>query len=441
MKPNRRDFIKTTILAGASLPFFNIGRAQGSASQVIRHASIGAWGQAGRDIGNMIAQGVELTAVAEVDDAQLALLQKAHPNQRFKAYKDWRELLDKEHKNLDSINVSVPDHMHAPVGLTAMQLGLHVYGQKPLTQTVHEARQMTQMAKDTGVVTQMGVQFTTTHYERMTVQMVQDGVVGKIKEAYVFSYKTWGDPEPLPPKTDPIPAGLEWDLWCGVAAERPYIHKYYHPIQWRRRLDFGTGTLGDMGCHIYSPMYRALGVGAPIWVKSIGGQPNQTNWAINEKVVYLFPGSQYTAADTIKVEWTDGENRVPPEYLKMFGDKMPEQGCIFVGTDGVLLQGHQALPVAYPRENYQGYHYPRLEPRDHYSDFIKAVQGEPVTPLANFIDFGGPLTEAILLGSIATRFPNETLHWDATNMQFKNNPKATQYLRKDYRKGWEIAGA
>ena len=440
MKPNRRDFIKTTMLAGASLPLFNIGRAQGSAHNMIRHGSIGAGGQAGRDINNLLAQGVDLVAVAEVDDAQLAMLQKAHPNQKFKVYKDWRELLEKEHRNLDSINVSVPDHMHAPVGLTAMQLGLHVYGQKPLTHTVHEARQMTQMAKETGVVTQLGVQFTTTQHERMTVQMVQDGVVGKIKEAYVFSHKTWGDPEPLPDQTDPIPAGLEWDLWCGVAAERRYIHKYYHPRQWRRRLEFGTGTLGDMGCHIYSPMYRALGVSAPLSVKSVGGQPNQTNWAINEKVVYLFPGSQYTAEDTIKVEWTDGENRVPPEYLKMFGEKMPEQGCIFVGTDGVLLQGHQTLPVAYPRENYQGYRYPRLAPRDHYSDFLKAVQGEPVTPLANFIDFGGPLTEAILLGGIATRFPQEMLHWDTTKMQFDNNPEATRYLRKDYRKGWEIAG-
>ena len=440
MKPNRRDFIKTTVLAGASLPLFNIGRAQSPPNSVIRHASFGAAGQARRDIGNMVGNGAQLVAVAEVDDAQLALLQKAHPDQPFKVYKDWRELLDKEHRNLDTVNVSVPDHMHAPIGLTAMRHGLHVYGQKPLTHTVHEARQMTKTAQETGVVTQMGVQFTTTQYERMTVQMVQDGVVGKIKEAYVFSHKTWGDPDPLPARTDPVPAGLEWDLWCGVAAARPYIDKYYHPKQWRKRLDFGTGTLGDMGCHIYSPMYRALGVGAPIWVKSVGGTANETNWAVNEKVVYLFPGSKYTADETIKVEWCDGEHRVPQEYLAMFGDKMPQQGCVFVGTEGVLLQGHQALPVAYPRENHQDYRYPKLPPRDHYTDFLKAVQGEKVTPLANFIDFGGPLTEAILLGSIATRFPQETLRWNTEKLQFENNPEANQYLRKDYRKGWEVAG-
>lgn len=388
----------------------------------------------------MVGSGVHLVAVAEVDDAQIAVLKKRQPDLKFKVYQDWRELLDKEHRNLDSVNVSVPDHMHAPIGMTAMQHGLHVYGQKPLTQTVHEARRMTETAKESGVVTQMGVQFTTTQYERMTVQMVQDGVVGKIKEAYVFSHKTWGDPDPLPAMTDPVPAGLDWDLWCGVAAERPYLDKYYHPKQWRKRLDFGTGTLGDMGCHIYSPMYRALGVGAPISVKSVGGMPNQTNWAVNEKVVYLFPGSKYTANDTIKVEWCDGDHRVPAEYLEMFGEKMPPQGCLFVGTEGVLLQGHQTLPVAYPRDKHQDYRYPKLSPRDHYTDFLKAVSGEKVTPLANFIDFGGPLTEAILLGSIATRFPQETLYWDAKKLQFKNQPQADRHLRKKYRKGWDVAG-
>lgn len=440
MKRSRRDFVKTAALAGASLPLFNIARAATPASSVIRHASFGAAGQASRDISNMIRQGVQLVAVADVDDAQVAVLKKEHPDQNFRVYKDWRVLLDKEHKNLDTVSVSVPDHMHAAIGVTAMEHGLHIYGQKPLSQTVHESRQMTEIAKKTGVVTQMGVQFTSSLYERMTVQMVQDGVVGKIKEAYVFSHKTWGDPDPLPNREDPIPAGLEWDFWCGVAAKRPYLDNYYHRNQWRRRLDFGTGTLGDMGCHIYSPMYRALQIGAPISITSVGGKPNATNWAVDEKVVYLFPGSQYTAADTIKVEWCDGSQRVPKEYLEMFGEKMPQQGCIFVGTEGILLQGHQELPIPYPLENYKEYRYPRLEPRDHYADFIKAVKGEKVTPLANFIDFAGPLTEAILLGCIATHFPHETLNWNADKLRFSNSSEANQLIRRKYRRGWRVAG-
>ncbi len=440
MQKSRREFVKTAMVAGVSLPLFNIGRAGPSANSVIRHASFGAAGQAGRDIRNMLLNGVQLAAVAEVDDAHVAKLQKEHPDVKFKVYKDWRKLLDKEHKNLDSVNVSVPDHMHGSIGITAMKHGLNIYGQKPLSQTVYESRRMAEVAKETGVVTQMGVQFTSSLYERMTVQMVQDGVIGKIKEAYVFSHKTWGDPDPLPSVTHPVPAGLDWNGWCGVAAKRPFIDKYYHPREWRKRLDFGTGTLGDMGCHIYSPMYRALQVGAPIWVKSVGGSPNQSNWAVNEKMIYMFPGSKFTAGDTIKVEWCDGAHRPPQEYLEMFGEKMPQQGCIFVGTKGVLLQGHQELPIPYPRENYTGYRYPKLEVRDHYTDYIKAVKGEKVKPLADFINFAGPLTEAILLGSIASRFPEKTLHWDAEKLEFSNNKKANQFIRRTHRKGWEVDG-
>ena len=441
MKVNRREFVKSTVIAGVTLPLFNIGRAGPSANSVIRHASFGAQGQANRDIQSLVQNGVQLVAVAEVDDAQVASLRKRQPDlPDFKVYKDWRELLDKEHKNLDTVNVSVPDHMHASIGITAMQHGLHIYGQKPLSQTVYESRRMAEVAGETGVVTQMGVQFTSSMYERMTVQMVQEGVVGKIKEAYVFSHKTWGDPDPLPARTDPVPDGLAWDLWCGLADKRPYIDKYYHPKQWRKRLDFGTGTLGDMGCHIYSPMYRALELDPPIWVKSVGGKPNATNWAINEKMIYQFPGNQYTAGDTIKVEWCDGAHRPPQEYLDMFGDKMPEQGCIFVGTRGILLQGHQELPIPYPRDNYKDYRYPKLEPRDHYTDFIKAVKGENVKPLADFISFAGPLTEAILLGGIASRFPETTLRWDAGKLEFTNNVQANQYIRRPHRKGWEVAG-
>jgi len=178
----------------------------------------------------------------------------------------------------------------------------------------------------------------------------------------------------------------------------------------------------------------------PNWVKSVGGTPNAMNWAVDEKMIYEFPGNKYTAGDTIKVEWCDGSHRPPKEYLDMFGEKMPDQGCIFVGTDGVLLQGHQELPVPYPRGNYTGYRYPKLEPRDHYTDFIKAVKGEKIKPLADFIDFAGPLTEAILLGGIASRFPEETLRWDAAKLEFTNNKKANQFVHRKYRKGWEVKG-
>jgi predicted dehydrogenase len=449
---NRRSFIRTAAAAGASVPLFNIGVAGASPNGKINHASFGSAGMAYRDANRLaLNEHLNLVAVADVDESQLPMLLKEHPDVRV--YKDWRVLLEKEHKNLDSVNVSTPDHMHAPIGVTAMNLGLHVYGQKPLAHNLYETRRMAEIAKEKGVVTQMGIQLSSGTYERLAVRMVQDGVIGKVKEVHMFCHKTWGDPSPLPDRSDPVPATLDWDLWCGVAGERPYIGEYplsanpkgkkqfyYHSKGWRKRLDFGTGTLGDMGCHIYSPMFQALGLKAPLTVKSIGEIPNKTNWAVNEKFEYIFPGNRLVAGKTLKAVWYDGVHRPPLEIQNLFDKKIPAQGCVFIGTEGVLLVPHGELPVPYPREKFAEYRYPKFPARDHHKDFIAAIRGENVKPIADFHDYGGPLTEAVLLGSLASRFPNETLEWDVGNLCFKNNPSANAFIRREYRKGWEVEG-
>ncbi|MFD2257843.1 Gfo/Idh/MocA family protein [Luteolibacter algae] len=435
----RRKFLRNLSLATSSLPLFNIARAGVPASGRINHASFGADGMAFADLKALSANPrVNLIAVAEVDENRLGKLEKLFPDVRV--YKDWRVLLDKEHRHLDSVNVSTPDHMHAPIGLAAMRMGLHVYGQKPLAHTLKETRLMAETARENKLVTQMGTQLTSSTNERLAARMIQDGVIGKIKEVYMFSHKNWGDSKPRPDRRDPVPAGFDWDLWLGVAAERPYIQKYYHPGNWRARLDFGTGTLGDMGCHIYSLMFQALGVRAPLSVKSIGGSPDAHSWAINESFEYLFPGNNLTAGDTVKVTWTDGSLRPPAEFSEMFGDQMPDQGSIFVGTEGILLQPHTEKPVPYPLDKYRDYEYPELEPRNHYADFANAVCGEKVKLLADFHDYGGPLTETVLLGALASRFPQETLKWETEKLRFANSDNANQFITKTYREGWEIEG-
>ncbi|MEN8725832.1 MAG: Gfo/Idh/MocA family oxidoreductase [Lentimonas sp.] len=435
----RRTFIRNAALTAATIPLFNIARAGTTPSNTINHASFGASGMAFADIRSIsLHPNVNLTAVAEVDDNRLVRLKEAFPNVRV--YKDWRVLLEKEGKDLDSVNVSTPDHMHAPIGITAMQMGLHVYGQKPLGQTLYETRRMAEIAKETGVVTQMGTQLTSSTYERLTARIIQDGTIGKVKEVHMFSHKSWGDSKPRPDRTDPVPAGFDWDLWLGVAEERPFIKNHYHPGSWRARLDFGTGTLGDMGCHIYSPMFQALGVRAPISVKSMGRVPNEHNWAIDESFEYIYPGNDLTAGDTVKGTWTDGSLRPPQELLEMFGDKMPKQGSVFIGTEGILLQPHGELPVPYPREQFADYRYPKFKARNHYNDFADAILGGELKPLADFSDYGGPLTETVLLGALASQFPNETLNWDAKKLRFTNSEKANQYISKTYRKGWEVEG-
>ena len=439
MSRSRRTFIKTTALSGAALPLFNIGTAGAAPSEKLNHASFGANGMAWSDINSLTRKGnVNLVAVAEVDSNRLGKVKEAFPKARI--YKDWRILLEKEHKNLDSVNVSTPDHMHAPIAMTAMSLGLHVYGQKPLAQTLHETRRMAMAAKQTGLVTQMGVQVSSTTYERLTVRMIQDGIIGKVKEVHMFCGKSWGDPNPLPDRSDPVPENLDWDLWCGVAKKRPYISGYYHPGNWRKRLDFGTGTLGDMGCHIYSPMFHALKIGSPLAVRSVGGVPNETNWAVNEKFEYLFPGTKYTKGKTIKATWYDGAERPPQEVQDQVGGSVPSMGCVFIGTKGALLAPHMGLPKPYPLEDFVDYRYPKFPARDHYQDFIKAVRGEDIKPIADFVTCGGPLTEIVLLGALASRFPNKTLKWDAKELRFTNKTAANEFIRSDYRDGWAVKG-
>ncbi len=438
-KANRRSFLKTSACAGASLPLFNIGAAGASPNGKVNHASFGASGQAFADISRLArSEHFNLVAVAEVDDRHLGKLREVFPN--VKVYKDWRVLLEKERKNLDSVSVATPDHMHAPMAVTAMNLGLHVYGEKPLAHDLYETRRMAEIARERGLVTQMGIQLASSTYERLAVRMVQDGVVGKVKEVHIFSHKTWGDPVPRPERSDPVPAGLDWDLWCGAGPAMPYIEGYCHPGQWRKRLAYGTGTLGDMGCHIYSPMFAATGLKAPLSVKSLGGVPNRHNWAVDEKFEYLFPGNALTSGQTLKVTWYDGAQRPPQELTELFGEQMPDQGGIFVGTEGVLLAPHMALPVPYPREKFAEYRYPKLPARDHYLDFIDAVRGENVKPIADFADYAGPLTETVLLGALSSRFPNETLEWDAVHLRFKNHDAANGFIRREYRAGWEVEG-
>jgi predicted dehydrogenase len=431
---SRRAFIRTVTAAGVSLPWVSrLGAAAGK--DVLNHVSFGSSGMAEADLDALMeTKRVRLVAVADVDLSRATTLTKKFPG--FKVYQDWRQLLDKEHKNFDSANVSTPDHMHAAIGLGCLQLGKHVYGQKPLTQNVFETRQMTIQARRAKVVTQMGIQIHSNVEYRLAVKLVQDQVIGKIKEVHAWSNKKWGDLEPLPERSDPIPAGFDWDLWLGVATERPYLHGYYHPANWRKRLDFGTGTFGDMGCHIYDPVFKALGLTAPISLKSEGLAPNKHNWAINALIHYVFPATPYTDGPTVPVTWYDGDMR-PPQSIQALieGEKLPEQGSIFVGTQGVMLLPHIAMPRLFPGKKFDDYNLPQMSSLNHWKQFVDACLGEGQTT-AHF-DYAGPLTETVLLGGVATRFPNQTLQWDATHLRVTNLKAANTFIKREYRKGWK----
>ena len=436
--PSRRAFLKTMGLAAASVPFITRNLMAQSPNSTLRHACFGAGGMAWVDLTQIAnCPGVEIVAICDVDLNRTAEARKQFP--RAKIYQDWRELLDKEEKQIDSVNVSIPDHMHAPIGVSAMQLGKHVYGQKPLAHEIYEVRRMTELARKNRVVTQMGIQVHSSFYYRMAVRLLQDGEIGKVREVHSWCNKSWGDVSPRPQLSDPVPAGFDWDLWLGVCAARPFIgNQYYHPGNWRKRLDFGTGTLGDMGCHIFDPIFESLGLSAPIAVRSEGLSPNQWNWPINDTVHYTFQGTERTAAATLPVTWYDGTSRPAAEIIAQIdGEDFPPAGSIFIGTKGVLLLPHVGLPKLFPKPQFKDFKYPYVNSLKHWQQFTEACRGNGKT-LADF-SYSGPLTETILLGCIASRFPHSNLKWNAREMKF-GLAEADQFIRRNYRKGWSVQG-
>ena len=434
---NRRRFLATAA-SFAAAPAFIPNLQAASPNGKVRHASFGAGGQAWGDLNSFAnSPHFELVAIADVDTSTFDAIKAKWP--QAKCYQNWRELLEKEAGNIDSVNVSVPDHMHATMGAAVLNAGKHLYGQKPLTQNLKECRFITELAREKGLMTQMGIQISSSFTERFAVHLVQNGAVGKIKEVHTFSAKQWGDPEPLPQREDPIPASLNWDHWLAMAAARPYLSGYYHPGNWRKRRDFGTGTLGDMGCHMFSGWMRALALTSPISVKSTGPAPGKDNWAINGRVEYVFPGTAYTEGKEVKVTWTDGTNRPPQEVADLVGGKIPGEGSLYIGTEGVLLCGHMSRPIIYPLEKGKGYKFPDLAPRDHYIEFLDCVRNGGAKPSANF-DYAGPMTETVLLGCLASIFPQQTLDWDGPALKFKSFPDANQFIGRSYRPGWEIPG-
>jgi predicted dehydrogenase len=435
---DRRTFFKQTLSAGILAPAFIKDLISSPPSDLVRVASCGAAGMAYSTLDGICTHPkAKLIAVAEVDSSRLERVKRRYSEARV--YSDWRRMLDRERRNVDAVCVGTPDHMHAPMAMLAMNAGLHVYVQKPLTHNIFEARRLARTARRKRLVSQMGIQCHSMAEYKTAVKVIQDGAIGKVREVHAWSNKKWGDPDPLPDRSDPIPPSLDWNQWIGVAEMRPYLEGYYHPGNWRKRIDFGTATFGDMGCHIYDPVFAALQLTAPRTVRSDGPAPNKHNWPINCSIQYVFPGTPFTEGDSVPVTWYDGD-RLPPDSITalIHPVKVPGQGSIFIGTKGIMLLGHIAMPVLLPQDQFREYGMPKIDTDNHYHQFVDAVLGNGKASAA--FDYSGPLTEAVLLGPLATWFPGETLQWNAPAMKFVNSKEATAHVRRSYRKGWKIKG-
>lgn len=431
---SRRRFLQDLAVTSAAVPLAS-RVLHGQAARKVRHASFGASGMALSDIRSFSSHpAFQLVAVADADLGRTEQVKTLHPDVRV--YQDWRELLQKEADNLDSVNVSTPDHMHAPIAMAAMSLGKHVYLQKPLAVTVRETRLLAATARQRRLVTQMGIQISSHPTQLATEAMIRSGVIGKVREVHTFCDKTWGDMSPLPPGADPVPETLDWDLWLGVSEKRPFKKDVYHPGHWRKRVGFGTGTLGDMGCHIFSTPIRGVNLYLPQSVTSYGPGSVHGNWPIDARIKFVFPGTQLTAGETLDFWWYDGATRPPQTVADAVGGKLPGSGSVMVGTEGAILLPHVGPPTLWPSERFATRPVPAVTARDHYHEFLDAVLKGPGTICSANFDYASLVTEAVLLGSLAEHFPNETLTYDAAAMRVTSHAEPNRMLQRAYRKSY-----
>ena len=425
----RRQFLQSTALF-STYSFFPSSLWQRIKNGTLYTAHIGVGGMGGADLNSIASHSsVKVAALCDVDSTILNKTQQVHSH--AKTFKDYRKLFDELGNDIDAVIVSTPDHTHAPASLMAMEHGKPVYCQKPLTHDVSEARAMRKIAREKNLVTQMGIQIHSWNQYRGTVKLIQSGIIGKVKRVRAWSNKNWGYDGPAPSGNDPVPASLNWNLWLGTAMERPYKDKIYHPGQWRKLLDYGCGTLGDMGVHIFDTPYTALELDVPSSVKNNCRAPNGFGHPEANEVTYKFPGTKYTTK-TLTWIWSDGVN-APAMHkdLRMpEGETLSGQGAMFVGENGRLLLPHIDYPKLIIDNKIAPLDFPDLEKKDHYHEFVDACMGKGNTSAP--FEFAARLSEAILLGVVANRFPGKTLKWDKGLERLKYEP-ANSLLSSTYR--------
>ena len=454
---SRRDFFKQGALAGAVLGFPAVVRAARPNSQ-LQLAAIGVNARGYGDLHSLASHPkVKYVAFCDVDEASFAKADADHPGTRH--FADFREMLAQLGDTVDAVNVATPDHMHALASIEAMRRGKHVFCQKPLAHTVWECRQMRRWAEKQGVVTQMGNQIHSAVEYRLATRLLREGVIGKVKEVHSWVAVAGNERTCLleaPARGEPVPKGLNWDLWIGGAPMRPYAAGLYHPFAWRDWQDFGGGALGDFGCHILDPVFTGLGLKAPLSVTADNSGINRQIWPTTETVRFTFPGNELTADKTLRVTWTDGGMRPERKVAQMPGDlDLPKSGSLFIGEKGNMVLPHVGGPRLYPVENFTGFTYPKdVKGLNHWHRWIDAIVEGGRT--SDGFDYAGLLAETVQLGNVATRVARRQtitrgtkktddkagqLLWDTTAGQFTNSPEANALLTKTYRQGWEVPAA
>ncbi len=471
-KTNRRQFLKTTAAAGIGYWIAERRiRAEGrSPNEKLNIAAIGCGGKGRTDIEHCSSENI--VALCDVDDSQTGKQAQKYP--RAKRYRDFRRMLEEMAREIDAVTISTPDHQHAVAAMMAMKMGKHVYCQKPLTHDVYEARALTEAAAKYKVATQMGNQGTAEDGLREAVEVVRAGTLGAVREVHVWTNRpVWpqgtaallalaGVQAALHGRrddADAVPRDLDWDLWLGTAPERRYYRDVYHPFKWRGWWDFGCGALGDMACHTANMAFMACRLGYPTSVEAECSEFNPETFPMWSVIRYDFPARD--GMPPLKWTWYDG-GRDKPAWVNRklkelaHGMEISGSGSMIIGEKATLFSPndygakyyllfgdekpigplpdaklHKApdptLPRAPGSRNEQS--------KRHYLEWILACKGGPPA-MASFA-YAGPLTETVVLGNVALR-AGRKIEWDGPNMKITNAREPNQYLRREYRKGWEL---
>ncbi len=439
---SRRRFLQTT--AGSALGVLAapwVGAGILGANERLNIAGIGVGGKGASDVDHCSSQNI--VALCDVDATRAKV--NFDRFEKAKRFTDFRRLFDEMASQIDAVTVSTPDHTHTIISMTAMRLGKHVYCQKPLTHSIHEARLMRETATQTGIATQMGNQGHSHSYTRRLIELIQGGALGFVREVHVWTDRPiWPQGIERPKDRPKVPSDLDWDLWLGPARERPY-HPAYVPFNWRGFWDFGTGALGDMACHNMDLAFTALDLRDPVTVEAKTSPVNDETapkWSI---ITYHFP--KRGDGQAVKLTWYDGGKKPPAGLVK--GAELATNGSILVGDKDTLYVPHywgggrfvsgakvsdfDSIRQSIPRRG--GAEDDRILDREHHLEWIEACKGGAAAR-SNF-DYSGPLTESVLLGNLAVR-TGEKIEWDAENLVAKNSERASRLVRGAYREGWSL---
>ncbi|MBN2093456.1 Gfo/Idh/MocA family oxidoreductase [candidate division KSB1 bacterium] len=452
---SRRSFLGGSIATFATISLVPRHVLGGSGyvppSDKLNIAAVGVGGKGRSDITSVSSENI--VALCDVDDDKMAdSLKRIKQEEKYQVlaeqmakapkYRDFRKMLETE-KSIDAVTISTPDHTHAVIAVMAMRLGKHVFVQKPLTHSVKEARILRQVAKETGVVTQMGNQGHAEEGGRLVCEWIWDGAIGPVRQAYCWTNRpVWATGMDRPKEIPSVRPSLDWDLWLGPAPWRPY-HPAYVPWSWRAWCDFGTGALGDMGAHIFDHAYWPLKLEYPTRVQASSTVFNGESWPIAETFHYDFPARGNMPP--VKLTWIDGGLMPPrPDELepgRQMGDT--DGGVLFIGDKGIIMCGcYGRNPRIIPETKMVEYKRPAKSiPRSPgiHEEWVEAIKKG--TKSTTDFEYSSKLVECMMLGNIAIRMTskNKVLEYDGEKGEITNLPEANEFLIREYRNGWTLA--